>query len=106
MKILENEEDFDPYMGRRLYSFLYDLGYEEISVDIAAHHLIYGELKDTDEFNWLKKVEVISKKINYEFEEYERGFEQFTEEFKKFFSDPRRFTYSPIISCRGRKPDH
>jgi ubiquinone/menaquinone biosynthesis C-methylase UbiE len=104
MKILEIDADFDPYMGRRLYSFLYDLGYEEISVDISAHHLIYGELKHTDEFNWLKKVEVISKKINYDFAEYERGFEGFAEEFNRFFSDPRRFTYSPLIACRGQKP--
>jgi SAM-dependent methyltransferase len=104
MKILETEANFDPYMGRRLYSFLYDLGYEEISVDVAGHHLIYGKLKDTDEFNWLKKVEVVSNKINYDFAEYEGGFEEFAEEFKRFFSDPRRFTYSPIISCRGRKP--
>lgn len=104
MKILENNANFDPYMGRRLYSFMYDLGYEHINVDVAAHHLIFGELKDKDEFNWLKKVEVISSKISYDFPEYERGYEEFLEEFRRFFSDPRRFTYSPIILCRGRKP--
>ncbi|PLX45352.1 MAG: methyltransferase type 11, partial [Desulfobacteraceae bacterium] len=25
------------------------------------------------------------------------------EEFTQFFSDPRRFTYTPLISCKGRK---
>jgi SAM-dependent methyltransferase len=103
-KELEEKANFDPYMGRRLYSFLYDLGYEDINVDVAAHHLIFGELKDADEFNWLKKVEVASKKISYIFAEYEGGYEEFLEEFRSFFSDPRRLTYSPIISCRGRKP--
>lgn len=104
MKVLEKKENFDPYMGRKLYSFLYDLGYEHINIDVAAHHLIFGKLRDNDEFNWLKKVEVISKKISYDFAEYERGYEEFLEEFRRFFSDPRRFTYSPIISCRGQKP--
>ncbi len=104
MKILENYANFDPYMGRKLYSYLYDLGYEDISINISAHHLIFGELKDADEFNWLKKVEVVTKKISYDFAEYEGGYGEFLEEFRSFFSDPRRFTYSPIISCRGRKP--
>jgi SAM-dependent methyltransferase len=104
MKILEKNANFDPYMGRKLYSYMYDLGYEDVNIDISAHHLIFGELKDADEFNWLKKVEVVSKKINYDFAEYEGGYEEFLEEFRSFFSDPRRLTYSPIISCRGRKP--
>jgi SAM-dependent methyltransferase len=104
MKVLEEKADFDPYMGRKLYSYLYDLGFQDIDVDVAAHHLIFGELKDADAFNWLKKIEVVSKKIKYGFEEYEGGYDEFLDEFRKFFTDPRRLTYSPIISCRGRKP--
>jgi SAM-dependent methyltransferase len=104
MKILEENVNFDPYMGRKLYSFMYDLGYEDIKIDVAAHHLIFGELKDIDAFNWLKKVEVVSKKINYDFSDYEQGYEGFVEEFRSFFSDPRRFTYTPIIAGRGCKP--
>jgi SAM-dependent methyltransferase len=103
-KVLEEKANFDPYMGRKLYSFMYDLGYNDIDVTVSAHHLIFGELKDLDEFNWLKKVEVISNKIDYDFAEYDGSYEEFALEFRTFFADPRRFTYSPIISCRGRKP--
>lgn len=104
MKYLEEKANFDPYMGRKLYSFLYDLGYQDINMDVAAHHLIFGELNDTDAFNWMKKFEVISKKINFNYEEYEGGYEEFLGEFNRFFSDPGRFTYTPVILCRGRKP--
>lgn len=104
-KLLEEKEDFDAYMGRRLYSFLYDLGYQDINVEVAPHHLIFGQLKDTDAFNWMKKFEVISRKINFHFEDYKGGYEEFIGEFKKFFADPRRFTYTPVICCRGRKPN-
>ena len=103
-KFLEEKVNFDTYVGRKLYSFLYDLGYQDINVEVAAHHLIFGELKDADAFNWMKKFEVISRKINFHFEEYDGGYEEFMEEFKKFFADPRRFTYTPVICCRGRKP--
>jgi len=104
MKSLEERDNFDPYVGRKLYSFLYDLGYQEIDVKIEAHHQIFGELKQVDDFNWTKKVEVAARNSGYGFDEYEGGFEEFLAEFRTFFADPRRFTYTPIISCRGRKP--
>ncbi len=100
---LQEKVNFDPYVGRKLYSYLYDLGYEDIKVEVSGHHVIYGELREADSFNWMKKVEIAPKRIGYTFPEYERGYEEFLEEFKRFFTDPRRFTYSPIISCRGRK---
>lgn len=104
MKKLEDTANFDPYVGRKLYSFLYDLGYQNISVNIMAHHLIFGKLKDTDAYNWMKKIEIVAKKLNYDFEEYKGGYEEFNVEFKRFFTDPRRFTYTPVILCRGFKP--
>lgn len=96
--------NFDPRVGIKLYSFLYDLGYEAIDVSMAPHHLIFGELNEVDAFNWTKKVEVGAKNSGYAFEEYPGGYEDFFQEFKSFFADPRRFTYTPLISCRGRKP--
>lgn len=104
MAALEKDCDFDPYMGRKLYSYLFDLGYRDIDVDISPHHLIFGELNDKDAFNWLKKVEVAARQSGYPFAEYNGGYEEFGEEFRLFFTDPRRFTYTPVICCRGRKP--
>jgi len=60
IKELEQKYNFDPYVGRKLYSYLYDLGFEDIEVDLTAHHLIYGEVQEKEAFNWLKKLEVIS----------------------------------------------
>ncbi len=104
MKALEKNADFDPYVGIKLYSYLFDLGFQDIDVSLAPHHLIFGELKEIDAFNWTKKVEVAVKSLEYQFKEYKGGYEEFFKEFNQFFSDPRRFTYTPVISCRGRKP--
>ena len=103
MDAVQKYDDFDPYAGRKLYSYLYDLGCLDIDVSVEAHHLIFGELNETDAFNWMKKAEVVGNKPGHLFGEYEGGYEEFFEEYKRFFSDPRRFTYTPIISCRGRK---
>ncbi len=101
---LEQGVNFDPHVGIKLYSFLYDLEYEAIDVTMAAHHLIFGELNEVDAFNWTKKVEVGVRNSGYAFEEYPGGYDEFYDEFSHFFADPRRFTYTPLIACRGRKP--
>ena len=101
---LEKNADFDPYVGRKLYSFLYDLGYQEIDVNLATHHLIFGKLNEIDAFNWKKKVKIIAENSRYLMDEYDGGYEEFYREFIRCFADPRRFTYTPVISCRGQKP--
>jgi len=104
MAMLEQSADFDPYAGRKLYSYLYRLGYNEIRVSLQAHHLIYGNLKDLDAYNWIKKIEKASKKVGFAFTGYEGGYKEFFGEFMQFFSDPGRFSYTPVISVRGQKP--
>jgi hypothetical protein len=83
--LLKGKGDFDFWAGRKLYSFLYDLGYENISVDVSAHHLIYGPSKETDDFNWVKKIQVPLQKIKYDFPEYNGSYEKFSEEFSEYF---------------------
>lgn len=104
LSIMEKDHNFDPYSGRKLYSYLYDLSYDKIQLDLIAHHLIYGELNDSDSFNWFKKTEVASLKGRKNFGNYPGGHRAFFVDFNRFFKNPRRFTYSPLIMCRGKKP--
>ncbi len=103
MRKLETEKDFDPYAGRKLYSYIYDLGLKEIDINIEPHHLIFGESNETDLYNWTQKTLVAGKNSGYSFSEYPNGWEGFFDEFNTFFSNPRRFTYTPLIMCRGIK---
>ena len=96
--------NFDPYVGRKLYSYLYDIGFRDIEVNMIPHHLIYGDLKAADDFNWLRKVQMASVKARDMFESYPGGYDAFSEEFDRFFHDPRRFTYTPLMICTGKKP--
>lgn len=96
--------NFDPYVGRKLYTYLYDFGFREIKVSLFPHHLIYGDLKSSDEFNWFKKIEMASVKAKDLFRDYPGGYEGFSSDFNSFFHDPRRFTYTPLMICAGKKP--
>lgn len=104
MMELQSKANFDPYVGRKLYSFLYDLSFENIAVEVSAHHNIYGFLTKNDEYNFLKKVEIAPQKVNYKFNEYRAGYSEFIKEAEESFKNPRRFTYTPIILCKGNKP--
>ncbi len=101
---LELEYNFDPYIGRKLFSYLYDLGYEKIEVDIRAHHLFYGRIGENDIFNWQKKMEMATTVGKGLFNDYPGGTNAFREDFGRFLIDPRRFTYTPLILCKGTKP--
>lgn len=104
MHHLEKRSNFDPYAGRKLFSFLYDLRFDEIDVAVEPHHLIFGPISEGDEYNWRKKVGIAAKRSGYAFEEYNDGYDGFLAEFEEFFANPRRFTYTPIMCVRGSKP--
>ncbi len=103
MNRISEEQNFDPYCGRKLYSYLYDLGLADIRVDVVPHHLIYGEIRDVDVYNWMKKIQVSAEKIRFAYNDFPGGFDGFVNEFRNFFLDPRRFTYTPLIICTGIK---
>lgn len=104
MDRLATHRNFDPYVGVKLYAYLYDLGFEDIQAMVTAHNLIYGTFQDNETFNWRKKAEIAGKQSGYAFEEYPGGYAEFIAELDQLFSDPRVFTYTPLVLCRGRKP--
>jgi SAM-dependent methyltransferase len=101
---LESKADFDPHAGRRLYGHLFELDYQEIRLDMTSHHLIYGDLNEVEGYNWERKMMVAARRSGCDFARYRGGFNEFAVEFAASFQNPRRFTYTPLISCCGRKP--
>jgi len=104
MAKLGRDADFDPHMGIKLYSMLYDLDFQSTDVTMEAHHLIFGDLDSIQDYDWTKKVEVAAQNCGYGFEEYDDGYAGFYAEFKSSFAGPRRFIYTPVICSRGVKP--
>ncbi len=103
MACLSEKTGFDPYAGRKLYSHLFDLDFEDIQMEVAGHHLIYGDISESEAFNWGKKLEVAAQNSGYKFEDFKDGFDGFKRASSAFFYNPRRFTYTPVICCRGKR---
>lgn len=98
------KNNFDPFVGRKLSTYLHDLGFQDIQVDVRMHHLVFGELSEFDRWNWWHKIEMAGRCSGLTFDEYEDGFEGFEREFNEYFTDPRRFAYTPLMIARGQKP--
>ena len=104
MNFIDEQYNFDTFVGRKLYSFLYDNGFKNIEVELMAHNLIYGEIKDKDKFNLIKKIEMSEKKVESIIKSYHGGYKQFKADLIKYLADPRIFIYTPLLLCKGEKP--
>jgi SAM-dependent methyltransferase len=104
MNYLDKKYNFDTFVGRKLYSFLYNAGFEEIDAELMGHNLIFGKAKDKDIFNWNKKIEMGARRAGNLLNSYPGGYEQFSKDLNKFLTDPRRFIYTPLLLCKGIKP--
>jgi SAM-dependent methyltransferase len=103
MQRLETHRDFDPYVGVKLYSYLFDLGFEDIRVQVTPHNLVYSRFSENEKFNWRKKAEVAGRLSGYDFAEYPGGYPEFLVELEHALTDPRVFTYTPLVACCGRR---
>ena len=94
---------YDPHTGRKLFSYFYDSKFDEVNVELEAHHLFYGKLSEGDFINWdykLKRLIELSKsgelKLSFDLDE-------FGLKFMEFLRSERRFSYTPIILVQGTK---
>lgn len=101
---MQKQQGFDPFVGRKLYAYLFDLGGRDIEVRMAHHHLIYGSMSDADRFNWLKKADAVRHVPELFAADYAGGYEEFRSELVAYLDDPRRFIYTPLIMCKGKRP--
>ncbi|MEE9912421.1 MAG: class I SAM-dependent methyltransferase [Deltaproteobacteria bacterium] len=104
MASLDQHHNFDTYIGRKLYSFLYDNGFQKIEVELMAHNLLYGHIQEKDKYNWTKKIEIAAQKSRSLLESYPGGMKQFAVDFETYIDDPRRFSYTPLLLCKGIRP--
>jgi SAM-dependent methyltransferase len=100
---MQRQHGFDPFVGRKLYSYLYDLGCVDIEVRMVAHHLIYGKLSESDRFNWLSKSEAARNTPALFADDYPGGYDEFHQELVAYLEHPRRFIFTPLIMCKGKK---
>lgn len=94
---------WDPYAGRKLFSYFHENNLKDVRVHLLPHHLIYGESTTRDLENWRAKLDQIQKHVEAGNLKFDFDIESFRNEFFAFFENPSRFSYSPLILVEGIK---
>ncbi len=102
---LQENRLFDPYAGRKIYSFFHRARLEGIRVHFYDHHLFYGDLAPTDEFNWLAKIDRLIEHQKEGTIRFPFDLTDFKRKFFEFLRSPGRFSYTPLILVEGRRPE-
>jgi ubiquinone/menaquinone biosynthesis C-methylase UbiE len=103
LKVLEKQKFIDPFVGRKLYTWFYEAGLKSIRVNLAAHHLFYGSLPKSDDFNWKAKFDQVSKQHIEGKLELSFCPKKFSLKIMEFLRKPERFSYTPLILVEGTK---
>lgn len=102
LEIAHRDTGFDPYVGRKLFTFFKELGLNDVKVHALNHHNIFGPMNPIDLENWMMKVEAIGKFWDQLFAT-KAEFEQFKLEMKKLWLRPDRYTYTSLFLVEGIK---
>lgn len=93
---------FDPYAGRKLYRYFYQLGMTDIQVHCQPYHMFAGAIPDDRLENWKDKFATIrpmGSKILGSVEKYD----EFAEYYIDFLQRPDTLTYSLLFLVSGKK---
>lgn len=104
IKVVSEKTGFDPYVGRKLYTFFKKCGFENIKVHAGYHHLLQGKLSDLELRNWEQKLNMAKPFWNTVFSSIEE-YEAFVHKMIQILKDENRFTYSPLFIVEGTKSE-
>jgi SAM-dependent methyltransferase len=94
---------FDPHVGRRLYRLAWEAGLTEIEVDVRPYHVIAGQIGAEAEALWEQKIRTTCETLRQLGWCSERA-ERLHRAFLDHLRGPGTFTYSVLISVKGRRP--
>lgn len=98
-----SKNGFDPNVGRKLYHLACAAGLKEIEVDVRPYHVVAGRIDAESESLWRLKLDTVSHTL------VRLGWDQvrvntLIEHFLSHLQDERSFTYSVMITVKGRRP--
>lgn len=101
--ILHDRAGFDPFVGRKLYTYFSEVGFRDIKTDILPYHVITGEPSEEDFALWERKISVLSNSFSkFAPDEFPKK-KHVLRDFLEFIKRPDTTTYSVIFIVQGTK---
>jgi SAM-dependent methyltransferase len=93
---------FDPFVGRKLFSFCLDAKLEEVRVQVDPYHLYAGTINEEEFANWRSKLEIARPQIGTALGSDEAA-RKFSERFLEYLRNPETLTYSCLFTVTAIK---
>lgn len=93
---------FDPFAGRKLYSYAVGAGLSDIQVGAQTYHFYPGKINETAFFHWNMKLEIVEQsliKLGWE----KKNAAGIKKQFLSLLLDEMSFSYSVLITVKGVK---
>jgi ubiquinone/menaquinone biosynthesis C-methylase UbiE len=92
---------FDPFVGRKLYTFLYRAGVRDIRVAVEPYHLVAGPFSDSQRALWKLKLDIARARIETVLASRT---DQFIGDYLAWLDRPDTFYYSNLVTVSGTRP--
>jgi len=94
---------FDPFVGRKLFSFAHKAGLQHIDVQVESYHLIAGVVAPEILKQWELKLEIAAPQLKKVLGS-EAAAQQHAQRFLEYLRRPDTLTYSAVFTVSGKKP--
>lgn len=93
---------FDPFVGRKLFSFAHGAGLKNIDVQVECYHLIAGQIEPAIREQWELKLEIAAPQLARLLGSEREAREQ-SRRFLEYLCRPDTLTYSTVFTVSGEK---
>jgi ubiquinone/menaquinone biosynthesis C-methylase UbiE len=93
---------FDPFVGRKLFSFAHAAGLKNIDVQVECYHLIAGQIEPAILEQWELKLEIAGPQLARLLGSEREAREQ-SRRFLEYLCRPDTLTYSTVFTVTGEK---
>jgi ubiquinone/menaquinone biosynthesis C-methylase UbiE len=93
---------FDPFVGRKLFSFAHGAGLKNIDVQVECYHLIAGQIEPAILQQWELKLEIAGPQLARLLGSEREAREQ-SRRFLEYLCRPDTLTYSTVFTVTGEK---
>jgi hypothetical protein len=94
---------FDPFVGRKLFSFAQRAGLQHIDVQVESYHLIAGVVGPEILKQWELKLEIAAPQLKKVLGS-ETAATEHAKRFLEYLRRPDTLTYSTVFTVSGKKP--
>jgi ubiquinone/menaquinone biosynthesis C-methylase UbiE len=101
-KMIADNQGFDPYVGRKLYSFFKQAGLKDIDIEIDKYHNIYGTIDAKNLSLWEAKMEIAEPEIARAMGSKNKA-KKLIKDYIDYLKDDNTITFSIMFTAYGKK---